>query len=139
MPEFNYNSANPGPCCQKIEDMINYARPMIGRWPPFHKYTIGEDIMREMYLMLRLATRARLKYMNKSTLADLDISKAMLEVLVKSANDIEFTDRKGNKRRLLTDHSYGVWSGYIEEIGKLIGGWMKTVNDRKNKNKGNVP
>ena len=113
---------------------------MIGRWPPFHKYTLGEDIMREMYNMLRLATRARLKYMNKSTLSDLDISKAILEILVESANDVEFEDRKGNKRRLITDHNFGVWSGYIDEIGKLIGGWIGAVKDRKNKdNKGNVP
>lgn len=31
MPDFNYDSANPGPCCQKIEDMMQYARPIIQR------------------------------------------------------------------------------------------------------------
>lgn len=138
MPEFKYDSSNPGPCCQKIDDMIQYARPMIERWPPFHKYTLGEDIMREMYTMLRLATKARLRYMNKSTLADLDTSKEFLSVLVKQANNVVFTDRKGEKRRLLTDHSYGEWSGQIKEIGSLIGGWMQSVSGRRN-NKGNAP
>ena len=138
MPEFKYDSSNPGPCCQKIDDMIQYARPMIERWPPFHKYTLGEDIMREMYTMLRLATKARLRYMNKSTLADLDTSKEFLRVLVKQANSIVFTDRKGEKRRLLTDHSYGVWSGQIKEIGLLIGGWINSVSGRRN-DKGNAP
>ena len=138
MPGFKYDSSNPGPCCQKIDDMIQYARPMIERWPPFHKYTLGEDIMREMYTMLRLATKARLRYMNKSTLADLDTSKEFLRVLVKQANSIVFTDRKGEKRRLLTDHSYGVWSGQIKEIGLLIGGWINSVSGRRN-DKGNAP
>ena len=87
MPEFKYDTANPGPCCQKIDDMIQYARPIIERWPPFHKYTLGEDIMQEMYTMLRLATKARLRYMNKSTLSDLDTSKAVLDVLVRQANN----------------------------------------------------
>ena len=140
MPELKYDAANPGPCCQKIDDMIQYARPIIERWPPFHKYTLGEDIMQEMYTMLRLATKARLRYMNKSTLADLDTSKAILDVFVRQANSIVFTDRKGNQRRLLSDHSYGVWSGLIDEIGKLIGGWIKNVSGRRNSdNKGNVP
>lgn len=139
MPEFKYDAANPGPCCQKIDDMIAYARPIIQRWPPFHKYTLGEEIMREMLTMLRLATKARLRYMNKSTLADLDTSKAILDVLVRQANNVIFTDKGGHERRLLTDHSYGVWSGLIDEIGKLIGGWIKNVSGRRNGDKGNVP
>ena len=130
--QLNYNAANPGPCCQKIDDMIQYARPIIERWPAFHKYTIGEDIMQEMLTMLRLATKARLRYMNKSTLADLDTSNAVLNVFIQQANKIIFTDRKGNTRRLLSDQSFGVWSGYTEEIGKLIGGWLNSVKDRKN-------
>ena len=131
MSEFKYDSANPGPCCKKIDDMIQYARPMIARWPAFHKYTLGEDIMLEMYTMLRLATKARLRYMNRSTLADLDTSKAVLDVFVRQANSVIFTDRNGRERRLLTDQSFGVWSAKIAEIGALIGGWMNRVSDRK--------
>lgn len=64
--------ANIGPTCQKIEDMIAYARPMIGRWPVFYRYTLGEDIYRQMILLLRLATKARLRHYNKTTLQELD-------------------------------------------------------------------
>lgn len=135
MSEFKYDKENPGPCCKKIDDMIQYARPIIGRWPPFYRYTLGEDIMREMFLMLRLATKARLRYMNKSTLADLDTSKAILDVLIQQANNTVFTDKNGNERRLLTDHSFGVWSEKTEEIGKLIGSWIKSVEGRKNSNR----
>lgn len=139
MSENKYDASNPGPCCQKIDDMIQYARPMIDRWPRLYRETIGKEIMQEMYTMLRLATRARLRYMNKSTLTDLDTSKAILDIFVQQANKTIFTDRKGNERRLLTDHSYGVWSGHIAEIGRLIGGWMNAVKDRRNSDKGNVP
>ena len=131
MPDFKYDRANPGPCCQKIDDMIQYARPMIARWPAFHKYTLGEDIMQEMYTMLRLATKARLRYMNKSTLTDLDTSKAILDVFIQQANKVIFTTRDGRERRLLTDQSYGVWSEKIAEIGALIGGWINSVSGRK--------
>lgn len=132
MPEFRYDAKNPGPCCQKIDDMIQYARPIIERWPGFHKRSLGMDIMQEMYTMLRLATKARLRYMNKSTLADLDTSKAVLEVYIQQANKIIFTDRGGNQRRLLTDQSFGEWSKRLVEIGALIGGWINSVAGRKN-------
>ena len=134
MPELKYDTANPGPCCQKIEDMIGYARPMIQRWPPFHKYTLGEEIMSEMLLMLRLATKARLRYMNKSTLHDLDTSKEVLKSFLRQANDVVFTDRNGQERRLLSNHSFIVWNDYLTEIGKLIGGWLSAVNGRTNRN-----
>ena len=139
MPELKYDRANPGPCCQKIDDMIQYARPIVARWPAFHKYTLGEDIMQEMYTMLRLATKARLRYMNKSTMADLDTSKAVLDVFIQQANSVVFIDKSGRERRLLTDQSYGVWSEKIAEIGALIGGWINAVSGRKSGDKGNVP
>lgn len=131
MPEFKYDRSNPGPCCQKIDDMIQYARPIVERWPSFHKRSLGVDIMQEMYTMLRLATKARLRYMNKSTLADLDTSKAVLDIFIQQANKIIFTDKSGKTRRLLTDQSYGEWSKKIDEIGALIGGWLNSVSGRK--------
>ncbi len=140
MPEFKYDRSNPGPCCQKIDDMIQYARPIVERWPSFHKRSLGVDIMQEMYTMLRLATKARLRYMNKSTLADLDTSKAVLDIFIQQANKIIFTDRSGKTRRLLTDQSYGEWSKKIDEIGALIGGWMNSVSGRKSgDSRGNAP
>lgn len=140
MPEFKYDRSNPGPCCQKIDDMIQYARPIVERWPSFHKRSLGVDIMQEMYTMLRLATKARLRYMNKSTLADLDTSKAVMDIFIQQANKIIFTDKSGKTRRLLTDQSYGEWSKKIDEIGALIGGWMNSVSGRKSgDSRGNAP
>lgn len=140
MPEFKYDRSNPGPCCQKIDDMIQYARPIVERWPSFHKRSLGVDIMQEMYTMLQLATKARLRYMNKSTLADLDTSKAVLDIFIQQANKIIFTDKSGKTRRLLTDQSYGEWSKKIDEIGALIGGWMNSVSGRKSgDSRGNAP
>lgn len=119
-----------GPTCQKIEDMMGFARPIIGRWPPFYRYTLGEDIYEEMILLLRLATKARLKYYNKTTLQELDTEKEILKALVRQANKTEFTDKSGNKRKLLSDHSYGVWAEKLVEIGRLIGGWLQSIKDK---------
>lgn len=131
MEKQDYTDNNPGPCCMKIEDMLFYAQPVIGKWPPFYRYTIGEEMMTEMLLMLRLATKARLRYHNKTTLADLDTSKAVLETFLRQANRIEFTDKAGHRRRLITDKNYESWSSQLVEIGNLIGGWILSVKDRK--------
>lgn len=121
------NFSKIGPTCQKIEDMIDYARPIIGRWPPFYRYTLGEDIYRQMVTLLRLATKARLKHYNKTTLQELDTEKEILKAFVRQANKTGFTDKSGSPRKLLSDHSYGVWAEKLTEIGKLIGGWIQSV------------
>lgn len=122
---------NIGPTCQKIEDMIAYARPIIGRWPVFYRYTLGEDIYRQMILLLRLATKARLRHYNKTTLQELDTEKEILKTLIRLANGTEYGDKDGGRRKLLSDHSYGVWSEKMVEIGRLIGGWIASVTKEK--------
>lgn len=129
--------SNIGPTCQKIADMQKHGRTIIARWPRFYRDDLGVDIKKEMREMLRLATKARLKHYNKTTLAELDTEKELLKVLLREANETEFCDKRGEKRKLLSDHSYGVWAEMVVEIGRLIGGWMNAIEEsnRKNSNK----
>ena len=60
----------------------------------------------------------------------------LLKVLLREANETEFNDKRGGRRKLLSDHSYGVWSAMAVEIGKLIGGWIAAIEE-SNKKSGN--
>lgn len=116
--------SNPGPTCQKIEDLIRWVRPIVRRWPRVDRETLGEDLMNALRMMLRLATKARLHYYNRSTLRDLDIEKEIAKVFMHEASKTSYTDKRGNVRYLIEAHSFGVWCSMIEEIGRLIGGWI---------------
>ena len=133
----NIDFSNIGPTCQKIADMQKHGREIIARWPRFYRDDLGADIKKEIREMLRLATKARLRHHNKTTLAELDTQKELLKVLLLEANGTEFRDKSGEKRKLLSDHSYGVWSRMVVEIGKLIGGWLNAIEEssRKTSNK----
>lgn len=121
-----------GPTCVKIADMLQYGREIVDRWPRFYRDDLGADIKRQMREMLRLATKARLKYYNKTTLTDLDTEKEILKMYLREANNTTFRAKNGDVRKLLSDHSYGVWSEKLVEIGKLIGGWIQAINKDKN-------
>ena len=121
---------NEGPTCLKIGDMMRYGRETIARWPKFYREDLGADIKKTMREMLRLATKARLKYYSKTTLQELDTEKEILKMLLREANATEITVKGGGKRTLLADHSYGVWSGQVVEIGRLIGGWMQAAGGK---------
>ena len=124
-----------GATSQKIEDMIDYAGPLIERWPKVHKLTLGVRILDKMYDMAELATAADLKYFNKSTLRDLDVANHSLLKLVRRANRIRYKTRTkdGTEKEivLLNSQHYETWSKKIIEIGNLIGGWIEKVKDRK--------
>lgn len=127
------NFSDIGPTCLKIEDMIDFARPIIQRWPPLYRYTLGEEIYRQMITLLRLATKARLKHYSKTTLQELDTEKEILKVFVRQANRATYTDKSGKERKVLSDHTYGVWAEKLAEIGRLIGGWIQSIMDREKK------
>ena len=119
---------NIGPTCIKIADMMKYGREIVGRWPRFYRDDLGIDIKRQMREMLRLATKARLKYYSKTTLQELDTEKEILKVYLREANGTTIKTKTGETRKLISDHSYGVWSEQVVEIGKLIGGWISAVS-----------
>lgn len=125
------NFSNIGPTCQKIADMMKFGREIIDKWPRFYRDDLGVDIKREMREMLRLATKARLKYYSKTTLTELDTEKEILKVYLREANETVFRDKRGEMRKLLSNHTYGVWSEKVVEIGKLIGGWIQAVKSDK--------
>lgn len=122
---------DPGPTAQKIEDLIKWVRPIVRRWPKLDRETLGKDVMDSLHQMLALATKARMHYYNQSTLRDLDIAKELAKVFMREAVETTYTDKTGNVRYLLTTHSYGVWSKYIDEIGRLIGGWKNASEAKK--------
>ena len=103
------------------------SEPLAPVLPLHHRRT---DLL-ELISLLRLATKARLKYYNKTTLQELDTEKEILKALMRQANKTVFVDKKGEQRRLLSNHSYGVWAEKMVEIGKLIGGWIQSINKEK--------
>ena len=116
---------------QKIEDMIDYATPIIQRWPKLHRYTLGERILNQMYTIAELCEAANRKQHKYATMQDMDVKLAVLQQMVRRANRITYQNRE-HITKLLDNHKYEVFSGQITEIGRMLGGWIKAVNARKN-------
>lgn len=120
---------------QKVEDMIDYAMPIIERWPKLHRYTLGERIVNQMYDIAELCTAAQMKYFKKTTMQDIDIKKEQLLQMVRRASRTQY-DARGRdgatvKKQLLPVQNYEAWSEKILEIGRLLGGWIKSVSERR--------
>ncbi len=102
----------------KVFDMIGYAYPALAQYPKSEKFGLVTDIKHILDEMLELTIEAQKKYYKKTTLQELDVCIAKLKAYIRLSFNLRF----------LPMHKYEVWSGMVVEIGKMLGGWLKTVN-----------
>lgn len=102
---------------RKIEDMIGYGYIVLRQFPKAEKFILGADLRAAMLELLSLAIRCAKRYHKKTSLQDMDIELQKLKGLVRISKDLGFSSFK----------HYEVWSGHLSEIGKMLGGWLKSL------------
>ncbi|WNF36392.1 diversity-generating retroelement protein Avd [Bacillaceae bacterium IKA-2] len=102
---------------QKTYDMIVYGYTSLRQYPKSEKHTLVAETKQCMYELLSLLIRANKRYYKKTTLQDIDIELEKLRYFVRLANALEFLPFK----------KYEYWSRLLNEIGKMLGGWIKST------------
>ena len=100
----------------KAYDLILWSCNHTGKFPRNHRFVLGERIERNLYDLLEILIRA--KY-NKQRQPLLEQANLMLEIL-------RFQMRLAKDLQCLKVDSYGFAAKAIDEIGKLVGGWLKS-------------
>lgn len=113
---------------EKIYEMIMYGNPKLKDFPKTERYVLAGDIRKTMYTMLEMAVRLEKKYYKKTTLQDLDIEVDVLRNLLRLAKDLDLYPKQ---KPCLDFHSWEVWIRKVDEIGRMIGGYMAWVNSRE--------
>lgn len=97
-----------------------YGYQALKQFPKHEKHILGAEIRLSMLQLQRLIVTAFKRYHKKTTLTDLDIEIAILKRRVRLAKDLRYLDLK----------KYQIWIGQLVEIGKMIGGWIKSVKTK---------
>ena len=105
---------------QKVQDMMVYGYPLLDQFPKAVKFTLAQDIRNSMNEMLRLTITEEKKKSKLATLEHLDVENEALKRLLCVSMELKYLSR----------HHYGVWSGKLVEIGKMIGGLLKSVSSK---------
>ena len=106
---------------QKIFDMMDYAYPALAQYPKSERFALVTDIKRSMDTLLERCIEAQKKYYKKTTLQDMDVEIAKLRAYIRLSFQLGFLPPK----------KYEVWSEKVVEIGRMLGGWLKTVNSQR--------
>lgn len=97
--------------------MMMYGYQAIHHFPKHEKHVLGAEIRLSMLKMQRLIITAYKRYHKKTTLTDLDIELVVLNKQIRLAKDLRYLDIK----------KYQIWATKLVEIGKMIGGWIKSA------------
>ena len=126
MSNFNDDAVLKGQfALQKIDDLLNRVDDVVGRWPRLYKNSYGERLYALLADMEELCIAAAKKYHKKTTLQELDIKNAQVRIHIRRIAKTTYTDKRGEKRSLITPGQHEEWVMLNIEIGRIIGGWLK--------------
>jgi hypothetical protein len=98
----------------------------LNHFPAHEKYGLALEIRRAAYDVYALIVECQKRYHKKTTFTNLDIRHEQLRMLVRLANELGYFRFKDGKkeREQSSDRRYLTISVMIDEIGKMIGGWI---------------
>ena len=105
---------------QKVQDLMEYSYPILHQFPKAEKFSFAQDIRSCMNKLLELTIEEEKRYTKKTTIQNMDIENEKLKIFIRVAYELRYIDK----------HRYAVWSNKVVEIGKMIGGLLKSVSDR---------
>lgn len=104
---------------QKIFDMMEYAYGALAQFPKSEKFALVTDIKHSMDILLSRCIEAQKRYYKKTTLQDMDVEVMKLRAYIRLSFQLGFLPVK----------KYEIWSEKMVEIGKMLGGWIRSVKE----------
>lgn len=116
---------------------VEFARLMntyLNHFPRHEKYGLALQIRNAAYEVYGYIVESQKRYQKKTSLTNLDIRHEQLRMLVRLAHELDyFAFRDGEKvlsAQQKADHRYLVLSQHIDELGRMIGGWIAAERDK---------
>lgn len=118
----------------KCEDLIKLLNINLNHFPKHEKYALCNEIRNAVYEVYALLVESQKRYHNKTSLSRLDIRHEQLRMFINLAFSLGYFDYHHSKRtRSETEalRRYTAISILVNELGKMIGGWINKLKDEK--------
>ena len=99
----------------KTYDLVLWSANHTGRFPRNHRFVLGERIERNLYGLLETLIQARYTRERRPLLLQANLALEVLRFQMRLAKDLQ----------CLRVNSYAHAAAAIDEIGRLVGGWLK--------------
>jgi hypothetical protein len=100
----------------KTYDLILWSCNHTSKFPRNHRFVLGERIERNLYTLLETLIRAKYTKERQRLLEEANLTLEILRFQMRLAKDLQ----------CLKVNSYGFAAKSIDEIGRLVGGWLRS-------------
>jgi len=118
----------------KMIELAKLANIHLNHFPKHEKYGLSQTIRKAMYDLFELIVECQKRYHKKTTLTQLDIRHEQLRMLFRLAHEMGyFSYHRGviSRSEIESARRYMAVSVLVNEVGAMIGGWIKSENLRE--------
>src|ERR1035438_7018680 len=102
----------------KLQDLLLYLIPQLNRFPRDQKFVLGDRIETKLLDVQEDCLRAYYSRDKRGHLLEANLQLEVARHLVRLANVL----------KLFSNHTYGVLAEKMDEVGRMIGGWLKSIS-----------
>jgi hypothetical protein len=103
---------------QKIYDFALWLDPVVRGFSRGHRYSLGAEIEREVFALMKSVVRGNLRRAKQEALEDCTVHYEILTALVRLSNDLRGSGTLSAKQ-------YERAAARLDEIGRLLNGWKQ--------------
>lgn len=114
----------------KFMEMMKLLNVYLNHFPRHEKFALALQIRQTAYRVYDLMVECQKRYYKKTSLSELDITHEKLRMQIVLSNELGYFAFKDGKRALATvppERRYLAISRLVDEMGKMIGAWIKKV------------
>jgi len=104
----------------KLHDLLLYIIPQLGKFPRDQKFQLADRIEVKLLDVQECCLRAYYSKEKVGHLREANMGVELARHLVRLSFDL----------KLINTHRYGVISEKLDEVGRMIGGWLRSVAER---------
>lgn len=100
---------------ERIEELDAYSHQVMHQWPKIERHVLAAEVRAALLRLRRICAVAWQRRQKAAALFDLDVEIEVLRHLV----------RKAYRLRYINANRLEVWARHIDEIGRMVGAWIK--------------
>jgi four helix bundle protein len=120
---------------------VDFARQMnlyLNHFPKHERYGLSQQIRNSAYEVYGYIVESQKRYMKKTSMSNLDIAHEQLRMFIRLAFELGYFKFKDGSVSADKDHEktathrYLVISRMVDEMGRMIGGWIQAERAKQN-------
>lgn len=100
----------------------------LAHFPNCHKYTLTQNIRQAFLDVYNLVTECQKRYFKKTSLTQLDVRHEQLRMMIHLANELGLFGYSAGRKddKAPGSHRFLTILKMVDELGRMIGGWVRS-------------